>query len=330
MPKVTVCIPTYNMARFLPEALESALGQRSFGDYEVLVCDDASDDGTEEVARRYEPAGVRYLRFGHGGQARTANRGIAASRGEYVLILAADDALAPLYLGRATAALDADPKAGMVHCAVQHVDEAGHPFRLQRLHDRDTIDPGEDLLRRLLIEGCVVNPAGVLVRRSVYERVGGFTEAIVWGVDWHMWMRVALVADAAYLSDPLALYRHHGGTGTSQVMTSGRNARDELWLVQDVFSRIPPEKDHLRALRPEAIRRVAHRTWCHAEDVCRLGDGRAARVGLARCAEISPWMALRVRFWGLWVASFLGYRWFEKAVGWKRRLLGRGAQGGPR
>jgi glycosyltransferase involved in cell wall biosynthesis len=330
-PKVCVCIPTYNAAAFLADAIGSVLAQ-TFSDFDLIVSDDASDDETPSICRKYDDPRFRASRSDRRlGQAGNWNRCLELASGEYVILLHADDQLLPGYLERAVAILDANEDVGLVHCAVRHVDEAGQPLALQRLFDDDKIDRDSETLRHLLLDGCVISPAGVTVRRAVYEDVGRFTDSIVWGVDWHMWIRVALRHPVAYLSEPLALYRDHAESGTAAVMASGRNARDERWAIEDLFKLVDSARPGLRALKPDAVRGVAHRTWCFAEAMCARDEMAAARAGIRNAIRIWPGMLGESRTWALWAATFTGYRFFAAAHERKQRLAGvfsRGTQAG--
>jgi glycosyltransferase involved in cell wall biosynthesis len=310
---VSVCVPAYNAARYVGRTIQSVLGQ-SFGDLELIVSDDASDDETEAVCLRYTDDRIRTERSSRRlGQAGNWNRCVELARGQYTMLLHADDELLPGCLEQAVSILDDNRDIGLVHCAVQHIDERNNRLTTQRLLDEDTIDREDVILRHLLLEGCVVNPAGVLVRSAAFDAAGPFTDQIVWGVDWHMWIRIALRFSIAYLAEPLALYRQHQASGTSAVMASGRNARDEMWALEDVFREIERVRPDLRYLKPAAIHGVAHRTWCHAERLCEAGDRRASRVALRHVVRISPKMANESRVWGLWLATYTGYRWFASA-----------------
>ena len=319
-PRVSVCIPTYNCARYLGEAIDSALEQ-DFDDYEIVICDDASSDDTPAVCERYRARGVRYVRFNErGGAGRTWSRCVEQARGTYVVLLHADDLLERTFLRRAVAVADRHYEVGLVHCAVQHIDDCGRRLHLQRLYDEDRIDSGDILVRRLLLEGCVVNPAGVMVRRRLYEAVGPFSDKIIWGVDWHMWLRIALRSRVAYLTDCLAFYRQHGTGDTSGVMATARNGSDEIWLMTDIFQGMGDVKPELLGLRGRAMRQVAHRTWCFAEEMCQRGLMGAARKGLRRSIQVRPWMLFEARVWALWAATYLGYRWFAGLRGLRKRF----------
>jgi glycosyltransferase involved in cell wall biosynthesis len=318
-PAVSICIPAHNAARFLPLAIESALAQE-FQDFELVVVDNASTDETRDVCDRYRDPRFRYEFEAEAGQARAWNRCVEEARGKYVVLLHADDELRPGYLTRALAVLEDHEDVGLVHCATQHVDENGAPLQLQRLFDRDLIDRDDTTLRRLLIEGCVINPAGVIVRTDIYGAVGGFTDQVVWGVDWHMWLRIALERPTAYLAEPLALYRQHTSSGTSGVMTSARNGADERWVLEDVFRVARERRPDLLGLRRRARHGVADRTWFMAEFMCQRGEMRAARRGLRQTVRTWPLWLANPRFWGLWAATYLGYERFDRGRRLKLRL----------
>jgi glycosyltransferase involved in cell wall biosynthesis len=320
MPKVSICIPTYNSARFLGETIESVLAQQ-FADFELVVCDNASTDETPELCGRYPDPRLRHVRFEQlVGQAANWNRCLELATGELVILLHADDLLVPEYLERAVAALEQHPEAGMLFCCAEHIDAAGGHLSYQRAYTADHAGPGDELARRLLLHGCLLNPAGVLVRRTAYEAVGRFTEEVVWGVDWHMWTRLALHSGFVYLADPLSRYREHGQSGTSGVMRTARNAQDERWMFDDLFAHCLPADSPLRALRAEANRGIAHRTWCFAEEMCQTGFPAAARAQLRAAFRTRPAIALEGRFWLLWASTYCGYAWFRRALTLRRKL----------
>jgi glycosyltransferase involved in cell wall biosynthesis len=322
-PKVSVCIPAHDAAAFLPAAIETVLAQ-DYDDFQLIVSDDASSDNTAEVCDRYRDPRFSVVRSDDRlGQAGNWNRCVELARGDYVILLHADDELVAGYLERAVGLLDGEGDVGLLHCAAQHIDGSGTPLSVQRLFEKDLIDRGDVVLRHLLLTGCVINPAGVLVQREAYEEAGRFTDRIVWGVDWHMWIRIALRRPVAYLADPLARYREHEHSGTSAVMTSGRNASDESWALDDLFRTIEQTRPELYGLKPAAIRGAAHRTWCFAEAMCELGDMPAARIGIRNAIRMWPAMLRQPKVWGLWIATYAGYGWFTGAHAVKESVGGR-------
>lgn len=169
---VTVVIPVYNCRQYLPEAIESALGQ-TYKPVEVVVIDDGSTDDSHDVASRY--AAVRVLRQDHGGLGAARNAAIARASGEYLSFLDADDVWLPGKLDLQVRALDADPSVDMVF---GHVEEFVSPEL-------------DETIRRTL--RCHEGPmpgmfAGtMIVRRVSYDRVGPFETGWQVGefVDWY-------------------------------------------------------------------------------------------------------------------------------------------------
>ena len=318
MPSVSICIPAHNAARYLPRAIDTALAQE-FDDFELIVLDNASTDDTRSVCESYTDTRFRYEYEATPGQSIAWNRCLELAGGDYVILLHADDELHPRFLTRAVGVLRANEDVVLVSCAVEHIDEHGAALALQRLFEADVVDRDGAILRRLLLEGCVINPAGVLVRRRAYEAVGGFTDRVVWGVDWHMWIRVAMTGPLAFLAEPLARYRQHTASGTSGVMTSARNGRDERWVMEDVFEIAQARRPDLLALRRDALRGVADRTWWMAERMCEEGQMRAARRGLRNAVRFWPPLLVKPRTWVLLVATYRGYDLFKRVQGRRQR-----------
>lgn len=326
--RVSVCVPAYNGAAFIERTIDSVLRQ-TFTDFELVICDNASKDATPEIGKKYTDPRVRYARFDElVPQGSNWNRCLSLAKADYVILLHADDVLLPDYLRRAVRVLDANPDVQIVHCSVEHIDTADNPIASQQLYESDFVDRSNRLLTHLLVDGCVVNPAGVLVRRSAFAAAGPFTDEVVWGVDWHMWLRIALHGPAAYIADTLSRYRQHPQSGTSSLLPTGRNARDESWVLRDIFNRIPASRRDLHALRGRAVRQVAHRTWCLAEEACRQGKMPSARTGIWNAVKISPRMVLKPRVLILWLATYFGYGMFNDLHSrFSRRRSAAGASG---
>jgi glycosyltransferase involved in cell wall biosynthesis len=318
VPEVSVCIPAHNAARYLRSAIDSALAQE-YADFEVVVLDNASTDETRAICEGYDDPRFHYEFEPEPGQSIAWNRCVELATGRYVILLHGDDELERRFLSRAVEVLDTEPDVGLVHCAAQHIDEEGRLLELQRPFESDLIDRDGLVLRNLLLEGCIINPAGVIARREAYEKVGQFTDRVVWGVDWHMWIRIAMEFSVGYLAEPLSRYRQHTSSGTSGVMTSARNGKDERWLIDDVFRIANERRPDIVALRPEARRGVAERTWWMAERMCKEGGMKASRAGLRQAVRTSPRLSANPRIWALFAATYFGYGSFDRLRNRKRR-----------
>lgn len=244
MPLVSVIIPAYNSARYLPEAIESVLRQ-TFTDLELLVIDDGSTDETAAVVSRY-PAPVRYIRQENGGVAVARNRGIQESRGRYVAFLDADDTWYPDKLKQQVESLQKQSECRLCYSAFTVVDSSLKALYVNRSDRSGTAL--EDLLLRGNIVGSICT---VLMERSLYEQEGGFDPAFSQCADWDMWIRLARHTEFLYIDTPLVTYRYHDSM-------MSRNARlledDSIRVLHKGFA-IPGLSRSLRARRRAAIGR---------------------------------------------------------------------------
>jgi glycosyltransferase involved in cell wall biosynthesis len=176
MTRVSVIITCYNLGKYLPEALDSALAQ-THPDLEVVLIDDGSTDPeTIRVLDSLAPhPQLRVLRTANQGVARARNYGIAQATGEYILPLDADDRIHPEYAARAAAILDAHPDVVFVGCHYR-------TFGLRQVEYR----PAEYRLPDMLVENVV--PISSVFRRSAWEAVGGYCPELNSIEDWDLWI----------------------------------------------------------------------------------------------------------------------------------------------
>lgn len=200
-PLVSVLIGVYNAAPYIGEAIESALTQ-DHRPLEVVVVDDGSDDGSDDVVRSYEPD-VRFVRQERGGIGNARNHAVTLATGEYLAFLDADDRFMPGKLRRQLAAFDEDPTLDMVFG-----------------HMREFISPGVDPATiappRTPPEGLPwYSPSLMLVKHESFLKVGGYstTLRVGVGVDWYA-RATDLGLRARMLPEVLLERRlHHGNNG---------------------------------------------------------------------------------------------------------------------
>lgn len=203
---VSVIIPAYNYARFLPATLHSALAQDGVA-REIVVVDDGSTDDTPEVLARFRPDIVWHTQENRGLSA-ARNAGLALARGNYVVFLDADDLLGPGVLAAQWRALQAGGSVTVCRNRFfTDTDAAGQPqacgeWRLFR-----------DDLTAHLCHFNIAPPHAFLVRREALERVGGFDTGLGACEDYDLWFRLA-VAGAPPLANPAVAvgYRRHAGS----------------------------------------------------------------------------------------------------------------------
>jgi glycosyltransferase involved in cell wall biosynthesis/O-antigen/teichoic acid export membrane protein len=235
-PKVSIVIPTYNMAKYLPLALDSALSQ-DYPNLEIIVIDDGSTDDTFEMIRHYLPR-IRCIRQENQGLPAARNHGLEAAQGEFVRFLDADDALCADSLVQQVEILRRHPKVGLVHSEALVMDSDGNLHGSRRSGIRvsaSTIVPSARAFRRLL-RGCDICVSTVMARMAAIRRVGPFQHESLPGEDWDMWLRIASYYDNAYVPKPLAYYRVHQGSITANY-TLPSFLRSHLYTLRSLFAR---------------------------------------------------------------------------------------------
>lgn len=196
-PTVSLCIPTYQGARYLPATLNAALSQ-SFEDLEIVVLDNNSSDGTREILDAVSDPRVRIERNTETlPMAENWNRLLGHCRGTLIKLLCADDLISPDCVAEQAEILLADPEVAVTACMIDLVDAAGQPLRrsvgLRGLRGRRT---GIDVARRMVRSGGnpVGPPAAVMFRRADSEAVGGFNPHTNYG-DIDLWIRLLRYGD---------------------------------------------------------------------------------------------------------------------------------------
>ena len=275
MPQVSVIIPTYNCARYLPEAIDSVLAQ-TYRDCEIIVVDDGSTDDTPDVLARYGEA-ILVIRQPNQGRGAARNAGIVAASGDYIAFLDADDLWLPQKLERQMALFEARPQIGWVYSDYRLLAESGPDT--QTFFDRAGLrPPPEGCILPELLSGCITSTITVMARASCFQRVGLFDHSLTRAQDYDMWIRLATQFDAACVDEPLALYRQHSGQVTEQ--TRPCLIEYHTWRMYRKFMReqYPSlSRDSRREAGPRARRRLARYACAVAQAAVAHGDRRAAR-----------------------------------------------------
>jgi glycosyltransferase involved in cell wall biosynthesis len=267
-PSVSVVIPCYNYARFVGDAIASALGQDGV-DVEVIVVDDASPDASADVVREIAAHDDRVRLIVHAenrGPVDTFNDGLAGVRGDYVVRLDADDLLTPGSLARATALAEAHPTVGLVYGHPLHFSGDVRPEPRTRTNAW-TVWNGRSWLRARCRTGVnVITSPEVLMRRSVVDVVGG-QRPLPHTHDMEMWLRIAAVSDIAYVHGADQAWHREHNASLSQSIDPGfgdiADRRDAFRTLFDWSGPHLPETDELRlvaerALADEATTRILH------------------------------------------------------------------------
>jgi GT2 family glycosyltransferase len=257
LPRVSVVVPCYNYGRYLPACVHSVLAQPGVA-VDVLVIDDASPDGSGDVAEALADQHERVTVVRHRsnqGHIATFNEGLSLVDGEYVVLLSADDLLAPGALGRATALLEAHASVGLVYGFPQIVLDDHLPRPHTRVRSW-TVWPGRRWIADRCRRGvnCIWSPEAVM-RMNVQRQIGGYRKDHPHTSDLDMWLRAANVSDVGRVNGPDQAYRRLHLTNMSQTTFGGHHAdlRERVRAFEAFFAgpgaTIPDANRLLRAAR---------------------------------------------------------------------------------
>ena len=201
-PRVSVLIATYNDAPFLGAAIDSVLAQ-TFTDFELVVVDDASTDGSREIVERYRDRRIRLVVNAENlGAGPARNRGLATIASECVAHLDGDDVCFPQRLARQVAYLDAHPECAVVGAQATLIDIAGRNKGEVR---RPVTELG---IRWWRVFGSPLIHSSAMVRRAiVWDELGGYEERFRFGEDFDLWYRLAKTHAIHNLPETLVAYR---------------------------------------------------------------------------------------------------------------------------
>jgi len=283
MARVSVVIPTYNSAQYLPDTLDSVLSQ-SCSAVEVIVVDDGSTDNTEAAIAPFRNK-IKYIRQDNsGGPARPRNVGINAANGEYIVIFDSDDVMLPGKLQGSANFLDAYPTLGMAFTDWVAFDERGpldagthinsfthfHAMKKTFVGKGRFVIPGQVAFEGLFFENYV-GTSGVMIPARVFATVGLFDETVTYGgvEDRDMWFRIARSYDLGFLDIVGHRYRFRHGSVSRRALAAAEARITVLKRYNNARCSAPAKR-----MAQLAIAANLHVIgYCHRE----AGNFRAAR-----------------------------------------------------
>ncbi|MEO1124749.1 MAG: glycosyltransferase [Cyanobacteria bacterium J06635_15] len=244
MPRVSVVIPAYNALPYLPKTIDGVL-QQTFQDYEILVVDDGSTDGTAEWLAQHNDPKLRVLSQPNQGCSTARNLGIAQATGDYIAFLDADDLWHPTKLEKQVRCLDGNPQVALVNTGITNIDQQGNPLKGDYLpNEADSNWPN------ILLENPIHCGSVPLVRRSCFEQLGDFDTHLKSAEDWDMWIRIAANFQIAALAEHLVYYRIHPGSKSHRLQF---HLDSRIAVIEKAFSTVP---DALLPLKSVALGRA--------------------------------------------------------------------------
>jgi len=215
-PRVSVVLPTYNQAQYLPQALDSVLNQ-TWHDYELIVVNDGSTDNTPHILDEYQQRhGFTVIHQENKKLPCALNAGFRRAKGQYLTWTSSDNIMLPSMLKVLVNALNRHPQVGLVYADWEVIDEHGTALGTVQTLDFD---------RHLLMRTNFVN-ACFLYRRVCQEAVGLYDPAYIYAEDWEYWWRISHSFKMMRVPQVLYRYRVHSSSLTEREVltkTEGRS-----------------------------------------------------------------------------------------------------------
>jgi glycosyltransferase involved in cell wall biosynthesis len=317
LPKVSICIASYNHERFFPATLDSALAQ-TYPNVEIVIVDDGSTDRTFDIAQDYARKHSDRIRLlTHEGH---VNRGISAtvnlatqqSTGEYWSCLGSDDILRADKIDKEVNFLEVNRDVDWVYSYAEYIDANGQTIRGRFGYD---LTRDENPLYTLLI-GNRIPGMTALARRACIDRIGEHNTQLLYS-DWEFWIRLLSQFGVAFIPQPFVQYRVHG-SNVSIGVNVRENARRGL-AVFDSLSSVTPSG---RLAEPRVRALVQLQRCFHLFCVDELDTARGA---LTQAANVDPvvfedacfirwWLTRMTREYGFLTAGRDFVEWFSSEV----------------
>ncbi|MBE9193366.1 glycosyltransferase [Gloeocapsopsis crepidinum LEGE 06123] len=268
-PLWSVMIPTYNRTKYLEKTLTSILNQAPAPEFmQIEVVDNCSTQtDVEAVVQDVGQGRISFYRQPYNvGLTANLTACIQRSRGHLVHILHDDDVVLPGFYRHLQEAFEQEPTLGAAFCRYANVDEDDRPVYIPKL-EQVTAGVISHWIERIAVEPLIQPPA-LVVKRSVYEKLGGFHPELRYTCDWEMCKRIAAHYPLWYEPQILAHYRIHSASATSDVIKSGANVADRRKAIEIS-----------RAYLPDILAdKLSHK----AEEVSAINTLGAARRALSR------------------------------------------------
>ncbi len=294
-PAVSVVMPAYNLASYIGAAVESVLAQ-TLADFELIVVDDGSTDGTLQCLSRFQgDARLQVVSEPHRGMPFPVCRGVELARAPYIAFLDGDDLWAPTKLERHIQFFESHPGADLTFSWSRIVDEQARDTGLT-----SQLWKGSVSFSQLLADNVIGNGSALVVRREALLAAGGIDSSFPCCHDVDFWLRVALLRPGNLQAIPefLTFYRRRPGQLTRNVD-----------LMEKNFERV---LDRARTLAPEEVARVEKKARCNMQRFFAFGsyqngDYSAALRFLWRSLRAAPFGFLAdARNWKMTAAALAG------------------------
>lgn len=214
-PLVSICIPAYNNAGYIKDTIMSVLEQ-TYQNIELIVVDDHSSDNTLEVLESIEDERLKiYKNEKNLGMVGNWNRCLELATGEYVKLICADDMIAKDAIEKEARAMRKHPTVNLVESDTRLVDINGKKTGQFRRYPKKGIVDGKKLAKiSIMIQNFYGAPVNNLMRRSAFEKTGGFDTTFTYILDFDMWLRLSCTGDVYIIHEQLNSFRIRNDSNT--------------------------------------------------------------------------------------------------------------------
>ena len=300
-PTISAIITTFNRKDYCREAIKSVLAQ-TYKNFELIILDNSSKDGTGEVVKSFQDACIRYICHPQLNVAQARNLGWRSARGAYVAFLDDDDLWLPKKLESQIGKFEnGGTDLALVYGGFYKIDKDG-----KRIGEFQPTVRGM-VLEKLLKQddyftGSASNP---LIRRDIIEKLGGYDDIVTTGEDWEFYLRLAQNYSVECIKEPVLEIRQHEGPRL------GDRLKEAAALEIQVMDRYKDIFDRDRKLRSFYLQKVGGK-------YCRIGEVRQGREYLRKAIWYNP---TNVKVYAQYVLSFMKLSWYRNihAVYLKKR-----------
>ncbi len=321
MPLISVVVPAYNVEKTIQETIQS-IQQQTFSDFELIVINDGSTDGTLDVINSIQDPRLKVFSYENAGLPEARNRGIDRSSGGFITFIDADDLWTPDKLELQLAALQKHPEAGLVYSWTSFMSSEGKEFS----KDVPVFFEG-NVYPQLLVGNFINSGSNAMLRREAIESVGKFDASLRSIEDWEYWLRVAAKWSFALVPKYQILYRQSSSSMASKVDVMEKYSS---LVIERAFQAAPAELQYLKnRCLANTYQYLARLCLTHTPDIQKLNKaahymkkaiGLSASLLLKKEMQslLGKWILLRLTPSG--AASYLLKRFGKMSVANDPRL----------
>jgi len=249
--KVSVIIPNYNHSKYLRQRIESVLNQ-TFTDFELIILDDFSTDNSRDIINEYTTRfpniNSYFNRINTGNPFKQWDYGVSLSKGQFIWIAESDDFASPYYLEKTVEIMEKDKNRGIVYCDSKVLDEQNKKeylvsekktfFSKTRWLNNYSNKGYNEIQQHLYLANLINNVSSVLFRKSKYIEAGLANQSMKYCGDWYLYIRILLISDIAYISEPLNNFRLHSGSSRNYYFNNNDYLRELMKIYSFVLKHI--------------------------------------------------------------------------------------------